>query len=150
MWAKQTFCFSSPAKVSGIQPLWKWTKSPVPTTFCTPSSDVSANGNTADTKPADNTGINARDRDNQTLTAENQGNSSTDVDLTRRIRKQIVQQDGLSTNAKNVKIITVNGKVTLRGPVNTQQEKDKISMLAQTIAGSDAIDNQLEVKTTNP
>jgi hyperosmotically inducible periplasmic protein len=110
---------------------------------------VPANANTAGSKPADNTGKNARDRNDQTLTPGDQGSSSGDIDLTRRIRKQIVQQDGLSANAKNVKIITVNGKVTLRGPVKTQNEKDTISMLAQAIAGSDAIDNQLEVKGTN-
>jgi osmotically-inducible protein OsmY len=102
----------------------------------------------AGNKPADNTGKNARDRNDQSLTPGDQGNSDSDIDLTRRIRRAIVQKEGLSTNAKNIKIITVNGKTTLRGPVNSQEEKNTISTLAQGVAGG-PVDNQLEVKTTN-
>ena len=52
----------------------------------------------------------------------------------------------LSTTAKNIKIITINGIVTLRGPVNDSHEKDKIEAKAQQIAGVNRVDNQLEVK----
>jgi len=51
----------------------------------------------------------------------------------------------LSTDAKNIKVITVNGVVTLRGPVNTPKEKSTIEAKAQNIAGANNVDNQLEV-----
>jgi osmotically-inducible protein OsmY len=52
----------------------------------------------------------------------------------------------MSTNAQNVKVVTQNGHVTLRGPVNTQDEKDTIGKMAADIAGQASVDNQLEVK----
>ena len=51
----------------------------------------------------------------------------------------------MSVNARNVKIITADGKVTLRGPVNTQEEKDAIDGIAKNVAGKDNVDNQIEV-----
>jgi len=57
-----------------------------------------------------------------------------------------VADKSLSTTAKNVKIITVNGVVTLRGPVNSPQEKETIEATAQHIAGTNTVDNQLEIK----
>jgi len=94
----------------------------------------------------DNTKINARDRGNQTLTSGNQSNSKRDIKLTSTIRRSIMKS-GLTTLAKNIKIITVNGNVTLRGPVNTEAEKEKIGSLASSVQGVNQLDNQLEVKT---
>jgi hyperosmotically inducible periplasmic protein len=99
----------------------------------------------AQTAP-DNTGRNVRDRGNATLTPGDQSESQTDRTLTQQIRKAVVADKSLSTMAKNVKIITVNGVVTLRGPVKNPHEKDMIEAKAQQIAGVNKVDNQLEVK----
>lgn len=93
----------------------------------------------------DNTGRNVRDRGGDTLTPADQSERAADVDLTQRIRKAVTADDSLSTTAKNVKIITVNGVVTLRGPVKSEQEREKIAATAQQIAGVKQVDNQLEV-----
>ena len=99
---------------------------------------------------ADNSGRNVRDREDVTLTPGDQGNSPADREITQRIRKTIVSGPAdYSTTAKNIKIITVNGKVTLRGPVKTDAEKAGIVTLAKSVAGEGNIDDQLEVKA-NP
>jgi len=67
----------------------------------------------------DNTGRNVRDRGGDTLTPGDQSNTKADLTLTQQIRKALMADKSLSTNAKNIKIITANGVVTLRGPVNT-------------------------------
>jgi len=105
--------------------------------------DTSVTNSTA----PDNTGINKRDQNDEALTPGDQGTSQEDREITRRIRRAITQNDQMSTAAKNVKIITVNAKVTLRGPVNSEAERDQIAAVAQQIAGS-GLDNQLEVKQT--
>jgi hypothetical protein len=97
---------------------------------------------------ADNTARNVRDRVNRTLTPLDQGNSTADRDTTAQIRKEIVAGKGMSMNAKNVKIITIDGQVTLRGPVNTSEEKRLIGEIADRIARSGNVDNQLDVKLT--
>jgi hyperosmotically inducible periplasmic protein len=71
------------------------------------------------------------------------------VELTRRIRRALTSNDQLSTDAKNIKVVTQNGKVTLRGPVKTEEERRTIASVAQQQAGTATIDNQLEVKATN-
>jgi hypothetical protein len=93
----------------------------------------------------DNTTRNVRDRDSSMLTPLDQGNSQADIDTTAQIRKEILATDGMSMNAKNVKIITMNGHVTLRGPVNSEDEKHQIGDIANRIAQSSNVDNQLEV-----
>ena len=98
------------------------------------------------TTDADNTARNVRDRDNRTLTPLDQGNSQADVDTTAQIRKEIIAGKDMSVNAKNVKIITNKGKVTLRGPVNTAEEKQLIGGIADRIAQPENVDNQIEVK----
>jgi osmotically-inducible protein OsmY len=95
-----------------------------------------------------NTGRNERDRSGTTLTPGDQGNSKEDVEITRKIRRAITGSDQLSTDAKNIKIITENGKVTLRGPVQNAQEMQAIQSIVRE-AGVTAFDNQLEVKTAN-
>src|SRR5262245_35301746 len=74
----------------------------------------------------DNTGRNERDQSSATLTPEDQSSKPADVELTRRIREAVVADQSLSTNAHNIKIITLNGRVTLRGPVASDQERAKI------------------------
>ena len=95
---------------------------------------------------ADNTGRNVRDRDERNLTPQDQGNSRTDTDLTAQIRRGINDRKDMSVNAKNVKIITAQGRVTLRGPVATAEEKRMIGEIASGLARPENVDNQLEVK----
>jgi len=104
---------------------------------------------TADDKKAepDNTETNERDRSGQTLTSGDQSNSPADLKTTQAIRRAVMKDDGLSMTAKNIKIITANGQVTLRGPVNTAEEKAQIDQLAKSAAGAAKIENQLEVKS---
>jgi hyperosmotically inducible periplasmic protein len=95
----------------------------------------------------DNTDVNVRDRRGETLTTSgDQSERAADRTLTQRIRQAIVADESLSTTAKNVKIIMINGVVTLRGSVHTLQEKGSIAATAQHIAGTDNVDNQIEIK----
>jgi hyperosmotically inducible protein len=94
---------------------------------------------------ADNTGKNVRDRDDQSETATDQSNDPADVKITAEIRKMVVGDDSLSMMAKNVKIITVNGAVTFRGPVETEKEKAAIESHAKHV-GAKKITNELEIK----
>jgi hyperosmotically inducible protein len=94
---------------------------------------------------ADNTARNVRDRNNP-LTPLDQGNSQADVDTTAQIRKGILAGKDMSVNAQNVKIITSKGQVTLRGPVDTAEEKRLIGEIAISIALVENVNNQLEVK----
>ena len=93
----------------------------------------------------DNTNINKRDRNEETLTPLDQSNTESDTKITQAIRKSIVKND-FSMDAKNIKIITQNGEVTLRGPVNDKGEREKIAALAKSVPGTKAVNNQLEVK----
>jgi len=104
--------------------------------------------NTDATTDADNTRQNVRDRDDRTLTPLDQGNSQADVDTTAQIRKEIIANTQMSVNARNVKIITLDGHVTLRGPVNSEEEKSLIGQIADRIVQSQNVDNQLEVPVT--
>jgi len=94
----------------------------------------------------DNTKVNQRDRNDQTLTPMDQGNNETDLKITQQIRKAVMGDKALSFTAKNVKIITVGGKVTLRGPVKSAQERTAIEDAARQVAGVTQVDNQIEVK----
>ena len=98
-------------------------------------------------KDADNSAKNERDRNQQTLTPGDQSETEEDRKLTQAIRQAVMKDDSLTMTAKNVKIITAQGKVTLRGPVNSAEEKTKINDLAKAAAGKVPVDNQLEVKT---
>jgi hyperosmotically inducible periplasmic protein len=93
---------------------------------------------------ADNTGRNVRDRDDMTKTPGDQTENEADVNRTAEIRRRITDTQ-LSVNAKNVKIVTVNGRVTLRGPVASQAEKDQVVRIAREIAGDANVDDQLEI-----
>lgn len=94
---------------------------------------------------ADNTGRNVRDRESQALTSGDQLENAVDRTITQKIRQALVDDSSLSTYAKNVKIITINGVVTLRGPVNSEREKLDISRKAQAVSGVRNVDNELEI-----
>lgn len=93
-----------------------------------------------------NTGVNVRDRDGTPKTAFDQSEKSADVKITADIRKRVVDTD-MSTSAHNVKIITQDGKVTLRGPVQNTDEKERIEKIAMDVAGGNMVESQLEIKT---
>lgn len=79
------------------------------------------------------------------LTAEHQSNDEADVSITLKIRQAVVKDDELSIYAQNVKIITVDGLVVLKGPVRSEEEKLKVERLAQDIAGKDNVSSELDV-----
>ena len=115
---------------------------------CLSTVSVAAMASDDKTKP-DNTSINERDRSRETQTSGDQSNSSADLKITQAIRQALMKDSELSTTAKNIKIITNNGQVTLRGPVKNAQEKAKIDQLARSAAGGAKIDDQLDVKGSN-
>lgn len=99
------------------------------------------------TAPApDNTKVNDRDRNKAEPTADQQKENRPDRDITRDIRRSIVQDKSLSTYAHNVKIISQNGTVTLKGPVRSEEEKSAVEAKAGKIVGKDKVTSQLEVK----
>lgn len=105
----------------------------------------STNSKTAKQYEADNTGKNVRDRNEANVTAEGQGSSQKDRELAAAIRRSVVEDDSLSTNAHNIKIIVDQGTVTLKGPVNSAQERTSIESKAKQVAGTKTIKNLLEI-----
>ena len=99
----------------------------------------------ARSRDAENTGVNVRDKGDVTVTPEEQGGEAGDREITAAIRRAIVKDDSLSLNAHNVKIITQDGTVTLRGPVESAAERTTIAQLAEKTAGVKRVDNQLEI-----
>lgn len=95
----------------------------------------------------DNSGMNAPAKSAGAPTADQQSNSQGDVELTRQIRRSVEKDNSLSVVAHQVKIISSNGSVVLRGPVKTENEKQAIGAKAQAIAGADKVNNQLEVES---
>ena len=93
----------------------------------------------------DNSGRNVRDRDDQSKTPGDQSESDSDRTITQNIRQAVTADDSLSTNAKNIKIITSDGTVTLRGPVKSEKEKADIEAKAKQVTGVKKVDNQLEI-----
>ena len=113
------------------------------------SKDRAADEKTAQkaTPAPDNSAVNVRDRNDQTPTAGDQSENEADRAISQNIRQSLTADDTLSTNGKNVKVITIDGKVTLRGPVKSDQEKAAIAAKAQQVAGVKNVDNQLEIAT---
>jgi hyperosmotically inducible periplasmic protein len=103
-------------------------------------------GETVSANDADNTARNERDQNEATKTPLDQSENSHDVEITANVRKAIVADDSLSTNAHNVKVITSGGVVTLRGPVKSAHEKTTIEMKAKQVAGVTRVENQLEIE----
>jgi len=95
--------------------------------------------------PADNTKTNQRDKDKSAPTADQQKVNPSDREVARKIRASVHQDKSLSTYAHNVKIIVQDGKVTLKGPVHSEEEKSNIAAKAVAVAGDNNVDNQLDV-----
>jgi hyperosmotically inducible protein len=89
---------------------------------------------------------NSKQNKSQAKTADNQQNAKADRVTTANIRKAIMADKDLSTYAHNVKVITVNGEVTLKGPVKSQEEKEKIASYAASVVSADKVTNFLTVK----
>lgn len=109
------------------------------------------NDTEADTRGADaavepdNTKKNAGDDRPNAVTAQDQGGSEQDREITQQVRQLVVKDDSLSMAAKNVKIVTIEGVVTLRGPVKSAEEKTTLASFAKNVAGVKRVDNELEV-----
>lgn len=97
------------------------------------------------TTNADNTQVNERDRQ-PTVTPVDQGNSKDELAISSAIRQSIMSKDGLSFDAKNAKVVTIGTKVTLRGPVKSEEERMTLENIAKTTKGVTFVDDQLEVK----
>jgi hyperosmotically inducible protein len=95
--------------------------------------------------PADNSAVNRRDQNTRSLTAQDQGNGAKDLDVTRQIRRGIMNRDWLSTYAQNVKIIANGGVVTLKGPVRSQAEKVAVASIARSVVGARNVRNEIEI-----
>jgi hyperosmotically inducible protein len=114
----------------------------------TPNSVATPPNTQGRTAPAaDNTAINARDKSGATPTPQKQTNAAGDRKLLADVRRAVVGDKTLSTSAHNVKIVALNGVITLRGPVRSQDEKGKVETLAQQVAGVSRVENHLDVKT---
>jgi len=94
------------------------------------------------TPPPDNTKVNKRGGQ----TADQQSQNKADLALAQKIRQAIVKDKALSTNAHNCKVVTRDGAVTLRGPVNSDKEKTAIEKIATDIAGQGKVTNELTIK----
>ena len=94
----------------------------------------------------DNTKVNERDKNSSEPTADQQKDNRSDRDITQQIRQAIVKDKSLSTYSHNVKIISQNGMVTLKGPVRSEDEKHAVEAKAAEVVGPDKVTNELEVK----
>jgi len=111
----------------------------------TTATDSVARNNGNEIPAPDNTAVNVRDRDEAAKTPIDQDEDTASVNTTAEIRKRVLAVDGLSVNARNVKIITGQGKVTLRGPVASEEERAAIERIAKEVAGADKVENLIEI-----
>lgn len=95
---------------------------------------------------SDNTQMNQRDRNPNEPTADSQKNNRSDAEITQQIRKSIMDDTTFSTYAHNVKVISQNGQVTLKGPVRSDDEKRAVEAKAAAIAGDGRVTSELTVK----
>jgi hyperosmotically inducible protein len=108
-------------------------------------NSAKASSSAAAATAPDNTKSNKVDHSRSAATADAQTNKSRDIDLTKRIRKNVMADKALSTYAHNVKIVAVNGTVTLNGVVRSEHEKSALEMKAAAVAGEDNVINDLKV-----
>ena len=106
--------------------------------FGSPSSALAA-------QAPDNTKTNTRDRDQGAVTADQQKETAEDRALTQKIRQALINDKSLSTYAHNVKIITINGQVTLKGPVRSDDERHTVEAKAIGVAGDGHVKNEMSV-----
>jgi hyperosmotically inducible protein len=95
---------------------------------------------------ADNTKVNERDRSQNEPTADQQKENRSDRDITQQIRQSIMKDKSLSTYAHNVKVVTQDGQVTLKGPVRSEDEKKAIEAKAAEVAGDGKVTSDLNIK----
>ena len=93
----------------------------------------------------DNTKANQTDPSNRQVTADSQKENETDRGLVQSIRKSLMADKDLSTYGHNVKIVAINGQVTLNGVVRSEDEKMKVASLAEEVAGKRNVVNDLKV-----
>jgi hyperosmotically inducible periplasmic protein len=98
------------------------------------------------TPQADNTRMNQRDRNSNEPTADQQKANRSDRDITQQIRKSIMDDKSISTYGHNVKVITQNGMVTLKGPVRSEEEKKALEDKAAQVAGADKVTSEIDVQ----
>ena len=99
-----------------------------------------------DQQPApDNSKTNQGDADKGAMTAQQQKMNPADRDTSKQIRSALIKDKSLSTYAHNIKIITRDGKVTLKGPVRSEDEKNEITAKAASIAGADNVNDELTI-----
>ena len=96
--------------------------------------------------PPGNTKVNERDKNKSEPTADQQKNNRSDREIAQQIRQSVVKDKSLSTYAHNVKIISQNGMVTLKGPVRSEDEKHAVEAKAAAVAGQDNVTSELEVQ----
>jgi hyperosmotically inducible protein len=94
---------------------------------------------------ADNTRMNKGDASKDATTSDQQRMNPSDTAITRKIRAEIMKDKSLSTYAHNVKVVTQDGKVTLKGPVRTSEEKAAVEEKATTVAGNGNVTSELEI-----
>ncbi len=125
---------SAMGQTGGVQP----TTSPS-------AAEVSPMAPSPDASQADNTKRNKKVTKNAEVTAQDQSNAQADLNLVAKVRRAIVDDDSLSVNAQNVKIIATNGKVVLKGPVKSDSERTRLTQIANEIVGANNVKNELEV-----
>ena len=111
---------------------------------------LTANPQDSQQSSSDNTKSNKGDASKGATTADQQKMNAADQEITKRIRSAIMKDKSLSTYAHNVKIITQSGKVTLKGPVRTEEEKTTVEAKATVVAGDGNVMNQLTVVPPKP
>jgi osmotically-inducible protein OsmY len=103
--------------------------------------DSTSNSQTA----GDNSKVNQQDQQPSEPTADQQKNNRSDIEITREIRRSLTQDKSLSTYAHNVKVIAQDGKVTLKGPVRSDDEKAAVLAKAAEVAGQSNINDEMTV-----
>ena len=107
-------------------PVWAGTQAPVQT-------------------PADNTKVNQRDKAKTAVTADQQKENTADRTTTQKIRQSIMKDKSLSSYAHNVKVVTMDGQVTLKGPVRSDAEKKTVVAKAVEVAGEGKVTDQISI-----
>ncbi len=98
---------------------------------------------------ADNTAINVRDKTAGEATADQAKNNPSDRAVMQKIRQEIIEDKSLSTYAQNLKIIAQNGKVTLKGPVQSDEERKKLREIAYNVAGGTNVKDEMSISDSS-
>jgi hyperosmotically inducible protein len=117
----------------------------VPAAIAQPGQPAQEQQHSSQQPAPDNTKINKRDRDKNNPTADQQKMNPNDRELAKKIRSAIHEDQSLSTYAHNIKVIAQDGKVTLKGPVRTEDERNAIEAKAKAAAGDGNVINQIEI-----